>query len=283
MSEELEDMQQEVNPLQVQLHVEPTHEDHARQQGWRPKEEWEGNPEDWVDAKTFNQRGEYMERIKSQSSLIKKLEKRLSKQESTLEELAEHHRRVSEIEYKKALEQLKGLKKEALDLGDHEKVVEIDDKIQDLKDTKPQEKAPTTNDSSMHPDVEAWIDENPWYEEDLALQGAAEALVKAEVARNPSASKDIRATLDKVTAKLKEDFPNKFGIKQRSRTSTVTEPGSSDQTLSRTSSNKYTAKHLNDFQKQVAKRFIQAGAIKSMDEYAKQLADIGELDAQRGV
>src|SRR3990172_12212288 len=33
-------------------------EKEARQLGWTPKEEWKGNPEKWIDAKAFVERGQ---------------------------------------------------------------------------------------------------------------------------------------------------------------------------------------------------------------------------------
>jgi hypothetical protein len=38
-------------------------EQRAMEHGWRPKEEWEGDPEDWVSAREFNRRGELFARI----------------------------------------------------------------------------------------------------------------------------------------------------------------------------------------------------------------------------
>ena len=37
----------------------------AREMGWRPKEEWEGEPEKWRDAKEFVERGELYGKIDS--------------------------------------------------------------------------------------------------------------------------------------------------------------------------------------------------------------------------
>ena len=34
------------------------YEGQAREMGWRPKDEWEGEPEKWRDAKEFVERGE---------------------------------------------------------------------------------------------------------------------------------------------------------------------------------------------------------------------------------
>lgn len=256
---------------------QPSHDVKAREQGWKPKEEWDGSPEDWIDAKEFNQRGEYMDRIKTQSSLIKKLEKKLDSHEMTIKELAEHHKKVAEIEYTKALNDLKALKIDALNVGDHEQVVKIDDKLQDLKATKPV--APKEAKEELHPDVVEWIDDNPWYNEDALLRGAAEGLVQDMIKKNPSLQGQVKEVLDRVTTKLKEEFPTKFGIKTKMKIveSSGTETGELKQS---NSAPKYTARHLNSEQKEVAKRFVTAGAFKNMDEYAAELAKIGGLDAQ---
>ena len=263
----------------ISLSPQPSGEDVARQQGWKPQEEWEGDPEGWVDAKTFNQRGEYMERIKSQSSLIKKLEKKLSTVESTMNTLAEHHRKVKETERAKALEELKAMKVDALDMGDHSKVAEIDDQILDIKQAAKDEVKP--KEPEVHPAVEAWVEENSWYKTDPILRGAADGLVRDIVEKNPSLQGNVEEVLAQATERLKEEFPNKFGRKQVR--SAVLEGGNGDGVSTpRTTTNKYTARHLNTEQRKIAERFVRQGAVKSLEEYARQLADIGELDAQKG-
>jgi len=259
----------------ISLTGQPSSEDQARQQGWKPQEEWEGDPEGWVDAKTFNQRGEYMDRIKSQSSLIKKLEKKLSTVESTMSELAEHHRKVRETERAKALSDLKAMKVDALDMGDHAKVVEIDEEILNVK-TAASEDKPKEN--KLHPAVEEWIEENSWYKTDAMLRGAAEGFVKDLVDRNPSLQGDVEEILKQTTEKLKEEFPHKFG--RKIRTTVVDTDGG--ESIPRTPQTKYTARHLNPEQRKIADRFVKQGAVKSLEEYARQLAEINELDVQKG-
>lgn len=254
--------------------VAPSYEEKALDSGWKPLEEWEGNPEDWVDAKTFNQRGEYMDRIKSQSSIIKKLEKNQSKLQQDFQVLAEHHRKVAEIERAKAITELKQLKKQALDLGDTDKVVDIDDKIDDLKQedriAKTTPVAPTTE---IHPELTDWLEENPWYETDKALQGAANAVLEDILAKQPSLKGQVSKTLAMVRDQLQEEFPNKFN----KRRSPVSDSGDSQGTNSAKSSGKNLAKKLTAEQRQFATTFIKSGALKSYEEYAQQLADIGEL------
>ena len=75
-------------------------EDRAREQGWKPKEEYEGDPSKWVSAETFVAKGELIDRIEA-------LGKKLKDSEKTINLLKEHHARVKESEFKNAVAFLK--------------------------------------------------------------------------------------------------------------------------------------------------------------------------------
>lgn len=257
--------------------------------GWRPEETWVADgkdADDWVTAKEFNRVGEMMERIKSQTSQLRGQDKKISKLEGTLEELSQHHKDVQKVEYKKAMEDLKSMKKEALASYDHDQVVEIDEQISELRDVDPNKKpvqetysAPESGD--MHPEVEAWIDSNSWYTEDVMLRGAAEALADSLVKETPSYKDTPGKLLKKVTETLEKEFPTKFGKTASTPRQTVSEPGEGS-TRSSVRPKKYTSRQLNDEQIKVGKRFVSTGAIKDLNEYAQQLAEIGGLDSQLG-
>ena len=68
-------------------------EETASAGGWKPEDEWEGTGE-WIDARTFNMRGELMDRIKSQTSQLRGQDKKMTKLESGLKELADHNKRI---------------------------------------------------------------------------------------------------------------------------------------------------------------------------------------------
>ena len=53
----------------------PEHEVAAREKGWRPKDEWEGDPDDWRPAKQFLEWGEMRSTIKNQNTQIKGMKK----------------------------------------------------------------------------------------------------------------------------------------------------------------------------------------------------------------
>lgn len=257
-------------------------EQSAHDAGWRPQEQWEGDPEDWVSAKEYLRVGEMMDRIKSQGSQLRSYTKKLDQMESAMQELGEHNRKIAEQEYNNALKDLKSMKSEALEIGDYDTVVEIDDKMGDLKQTNPvNQPAPVPQ---ANPVVDAWLVDNPWYEQDPVMRGAADAMMHQITSSTPGI--EPKTVLDNVLETMKEEFPHKFGgTKGNQIRTTTTEVGTDGTTRARTTqkgSSKYSAKHLSSEQSKIGKTFVRSGALDSLDEYAKQLGDIGELDIQQG-
>lgn len=255
-----------------ELDIDPEVEK-AQAGGWKPQEEWEGNPEDWVDAKQFNKNGEYIDHIKSLSSDHKKSQKQIAKLERELSILAEHHSKVAKIEYEKAMKDLKDLKKEALANLDADRVMEIDDRIEELRESRIQEpKAQRQEPQSYNDVVNTWVESNPWYNSDQILRAAANGLVQEILAQDPDRKQDIDGVLEEVSKQLKVEFPNKFGTQRTRTTSSVIEPGNDGKKQTTSYSRRLTAE-----QRRFAQRFVDRGAIASIEEYAKQMHDIGEL------
>jgi hypothetical protein len=50
-------------------------EQRAAEQGWRPQDEWDGEPDDWRTAREFLDRGEFFKKIDEQNRTIKELRK----------------------------------------------------------------------------------------------------------------------------------------------------------------------------------------------------------------
>lgn len=253
--------------------------------GWRPQEEWEGEADEWINARTFNKNGEFMDRIKSQTSQLRGQDRKINKLETNMERLAEHNRKMDEVAFKKALNELKGLKRDALDMADHDQVIEIDEQINDLKtlQTQPETVETTDETGTVNPEVEAWIAQNEWYSKDTTLRGAADALTMEIVQTNPELRGNPTEVLERVTARLKEEFPSKFGKTRRGTPQSVAEAGQADtSSRSKGGSKKFTSKHLNEVQMEYGRNFVRDGVMKDLNDYAGQLAELGELDAQKG-
>jgi excinuclease UvrABC nuclease subunit len=257
----------------------------AMDKGWRPKEEWEGNPEEWVDSDEFIRRGELMDKISSQTRQMKGLESRVSEQAETINELKTHHEKVAEIEYEKAMKALKDGKVRAMENEEFEKAMDYDDKIADLKeDKKATEKVKEEPAKQDDPEVNAWMEKNSWYSSDAVMTGAAEAVALEYVRLNPEGYSNPKLVLDYIDKKMREEFPNKF---EEDKTSTAKRPSASTEVTEPakgkpSTKSKYNKKHLNEMQRGIADRFSKAGVM-TIQEYVDQLEQLGELEVQRGI
>jgi len=233
----------------------------AREQGWVPKEEWSGDPHKWVPAEEFIRRGELFEKIDSLKSQLFHLKKDFNV-------LAEHHKKVAETEYAKALQELKQQRAQAAKEGDTEAVVEISEKIEDLKENtpKPQINPPT------QPEFEDWVSSNKWYQEDADLNTMANALGMSYSQKNPNAPlKDI---LDHVTKQIKKIHPEKFGM------SKVNAPAVESATpLGRPTKKGFTEADLDPTEKEIMETLVNRGVFgtdkaKARQKYMEELAKV---------
>lgn len=232
-------------------------EDTAREQGWRPKEEFDGDPAKWVSAETFVAKGELISRIEA-------LGKKLKESERTMNMLKEHHAKVKDSEFKRAVDYLKSQKKLAYENGDVDKILEIDDKIAEVRDTqkaqKAQEQAEVSNEP--HPDFTSWVSENKWYEKNSEMRADADTFGEAYARNNPS--KTPQEVLEYVTKKIKKAYPEEFENPNRNRPSGVEGGGGTRQGVSRDT---FT---LTAEETQVMNTFVRNGVM-SKEEYISQV------------
>jgi hypothetical protein len=99
----------------------------ARKAGWRPKEEYNGNPADWKDYNEFNAVGDRI--VSNLHNRIDTLTQQNDKQREAINKLIRSQGAVAKQAYEKALEELKAQRKEAIQFGDVEIVDELDEKI----------------------------------------------------------------------------------------------------------------------------------------------------------
>lgn len=205
------------------------YEKQARAEGWVSKEEWEEqgkDPDQWVSSREFVRRGELMERIKGQTKALKNSDKRMQELEEAIKLLGEHNKKYAAAAYEKAKKDLQRQKLEAIDERDHETVIEIDEKIEEL--TKEAEQASeteiissnaeednTSNEPEVPSAVVAWVEDNPWYAEDDIMQAAADKLASKYIEQNfdktaDPESHDWDSLFKYVESKMATRFPNQF-------------------------------------------------------------------------
>ena len=129
-----EEVKQETIPEQTEqapaqeVKADP-YEAKALEMGWRPKEEWDGDEADFIDAKEFVRRQPLFEKIEHQSKAIKQLTQ-------AFEALKTHHTKVKESEYERALKSLKEARKDALREGETERALAYEEKIEEVEQQK---------------------------------------------------------------------------------------------------------------------------------------------------
>lgn len=263
----------------------------AREDGWVPLEEWKGDPDDWVDAKEFLFRGELMGRIKKQSKAINTFKDEIEGMKEALRTLGEHNKKIAENERKKALQELRSAKKEAFEDRDFDAMEEIDERMAELKSVDldaVEEKQPKDNakdDAGVNPEVEAWLENNQWYTKDPILQHVTNGAVQQLLAEDPDLESDPSDLLEKAKKLVMKEMPHKFEQEndedddkpRRAPKAAVAEPGKRPASASGRKP-KALSKYLSPMQRKVGDTFVKSGAIDSLEDYAKQLDDLGELN-----
>jgi hypothetical protein len=247
---------------------EPQYTDTERQamaQGWVPKDQFTGTGK-WRDAEEFLDRGQLFAKIDEQSREIKATK-------NVLEEFKKHHRKVAEVEYQRALAQLRQEKKTALLDGDVDRVLAIDDQIDATKTEQTAtiqqiERMQTTSVQDVpNPAFVAWVNRNQWYQNEKAMKAYADTL-GAELAqqgmRNPT------EILEEVERRTKKEFAHKFNNPNRSK------PGAVDSGGTRTGGARADSFTLTAEETQVMNKLVRHGVM-TKEEY------IAEAKASRKV
>jgi len=292
---------------QVDLSSLPPAEAQARQGGWLPKDEFVkngGDAEDHVSAKVFNDRGEIFDSVKKTNKEVAYLKRQLVKRDKALRALGEHNQKLGEIEYKKALDKLKADKAEALRVGDYEGAVDIDEKLADVK--KNEIKADDVDLGDDQGDVNAaapppqeWVDyeaENShWYNKNQIMTSAANNLIMQYIQENGidgvPTTDEINGAIAYMDTEIRDAFPHKFtedngnpttkpAVKPRPRGSNKAVEvgsGSNTRTTKSTGTSKYGPGDLSEEQMSLAKTFVNSGALKTVQEYVDQLAEVGGI------
>lgn len=188
----------------------------AKRQGWVPQEDYNGPEDKWVDADTFVKKG------KEINALLRKdnefLKREVSEMKSTMMEFKKFHADTEKRAYERAMSDLREQKKEAIAAGDGEKVLQVDDAIDELKTARKEEKiaAPA---QAIDPAFVAWQDENRWFGKDNEL--TAEANLIGEVVKRQNPTLIGSDFLEEVTKRVKRMYPEKFTNANRNKPNPV--------------------------------------------------------------
>ena len=238
----------------------------ARAMGWRPEEEFRGDPGKWKDAETFVNDGYQIlpilrERTKTMASKMDVTNQELAKTQSLLKTLTDHHKKTDERAYERAMKDIKADQRKAVENRDIETYDELDKALNDLE--KPVE---SKADPNVDPGFIAWKDENPWYNEKANMAMYADSVAAFVEQQNPNLKG--KPFFDKVTEEVKARYPEEFKNPNADKTDFVEGvPGDND--TGGKKSKKKTYSEMDD-QAQKACDELVRGNIMTKEQYVKE-------------
>lgn len=242
----------------------------AKEKNWKPLEEYDGDPAEWVDAKEFLGRQKLYDRINDLKSTISK-QTRAAQHDMQI--IVANMAKVREQEYKKAVATLERQRKEAVENQDVEAVVAVSKEIETLKEEKAEEKASvkeaaqTTGEAT--PEFLEWQANNKWFSDNPEMRQDAIHIGVGYAAANPN--KTQMEVLDYVTKKVKRMNPEVFEKKENKKVDSKVEGGGSGrQPTNSPSSKKLTLADLPEEHQIIAKTIIKSGALKKSAEKNKR-------------
>lgn len=216
-------------------------ESKAQEMGWRPKDQWEGDPEEWRSAKEFVDRKSLFDKIDSLKSTVWELKKDYK---SVHENITKAERARFDAEILK----LKAERKQAAKEGDTERVVDISDQLETAQAAVAQVAAAPTG---PDPTFTEWVSANKWYTNNVDMKHDADAFGASYKAQNPQAS--FQEVLAHVTTRMKKVYPDEFGKRP---TAPAVDGGGTTQ-RSPTRSGQPTEADLTDTERSVMAKYIK--------------------------
>ena len=253
-----EDIQTEVSEVAEQStpEVVDSYTQQAVEQGWKPKEEYQGDPDKWKPAKEFVERGELFKKIDTMGKELKETRR-------ALQMLKEHHNKVKEVEYSKAVNELKQLQKKHLEEGNSDGYLETTELLTDLKaEQKAREVVQEVTPTQPDPRFVSWVTDNKWYNSDPEMRQFADAVGMGYAQTNRNLSPE--EVLAYVTKEVKERFKDKFVNPNRTKSTLV---GSSNTSAGTSTKNDI---ELTDDERRVMNTFIRTGVL-TKEEYLSEI------------
>lgn len=237
----------------------------ARQDGWCPKEEWRGDPDKWVDAKTFNERGELFGTIKS-------LKHELEAVKKGNQTLLKHHEQLRQAKHDELLAELREKRRQAVEEADTESFEQLDRKIKEAE-SKPAEKEPEPEqakeaDPEVPQEVLDWHKENQWFKAEGEPDEKSEFMLFKQ-RQYMQRGMNVKEALDKATSDVKRTYAHEFENPNKDRPSAV-ESGVRESGTKKT----ITARDLPP-EYQRAYQEIKRVSGMSIDDYVKDLKAAG--------
>lgn len=232
----------------------------ALEQGWKPKEQFEGDEDTFIDAPEFVRRGELFGKIEHQSRELKQVRQ-------ALDALKQHNSKVEQAAYDRALKSLQDQRRAAIVDGETEEAFKLEDQIEDVKKDRERiaREAAVPAVTQAPAEFVAWTEKNTWYSKDKVMTAAADKL-GTEYAAEGKSPADVLKLVEK---EIREAFPHKFTNANRERPSAVEATNRGGSSVARGSVS------LTEDERSIMRKIVATGAL-TEKEYLDQLKKIKE-------
>jgi hypothetical protein len=233
--------------------------DKARQGGWRPKEEWDGDPDQWVDAKEFVSRKPLFDKIHA-------LNKALKDKDEKIKTVSEYATKAFQKGQEKAIKELEEQRRQAVESGDLEAFEAADKELQEVR--KEQPVAPQQPDQpEIPPVIQEFAKRNDkWFEKDKAMT----VFMVEQTKEYTAGGLALEAAMEKAEADVKREFAHKFENPNKQKPAAV----STGNTEARAKS--YTYADLNAGQRSVWNAMKKTPGY-TFEDYVADLKAQGDL------
>lgn len=200
-------------------------EETAREQGWKPEDEWKGEPpkRGFVTAEEFLRAGdESLPLVTKRNEELKTDNEQLR---ADLDSLKQKVGRFTDFQNKAqaklrqerdmAIEALQKERAMAISEADGDKVIETEKKIAELQNTPLEGEGPP-------PPVQSWLDDNQWYEKDTDMRDLANGISLRLKEERPDLMGP--AHLEELSKRVKKAMPHKFKNPKREQDSGIEPP-----------------------------------------------------------
>lgn len=181
----------------------------AREMGWKPKDEWHGDPDGWRDAEEFVKRGEeFLPYVRAERDRLKrereKQDKEFAERVKRLEATTRTALERQKAQHEAEVEALKARQRKAVEDGDTEAYDEAGKRLESLgapPEVPEEEAAP-----EVPSEVTEWARENPWFNTDPEMR----ALAVVVAGRVADTGGDVKAQIAAAEAEVKRRYPERF-------------------------------------------------------------------------
>lgn len=236
-------------------------EEYARSKGWRPKDEWDSDKGEWIDAAEFNRRGPLFDTIGKLKDEIREYKKSSDALVEHNKRLQEHAQKSEERARQKVLEELEERRKEAVQDGDLDLFNEIDQEIKEK--TREPEPEP---DNAIPESILKWKESNDWFDKDEAMT----SYMIHEQNKYLGQGLSVPDALERATERVKTEFSHKFDNPNKTKPSMVM--GQQDSGGKKT----YSVNDLPAEYRPVFNAISRKAGI-GINEYIQQLKELGAM------